>query len=91
MLEWCRWGNFPLKLTWTLIIYKSQGLILDKETINIGNKERHGITFATISWIKGKWNSNPTFFHIRSISKMTKVEGATLIKEEEYILRLVTM
>ena len=34
--------KFPLKLSWGLTIHKSQGLTLDKATINIGKQERHG-------------------------------------------------
>ena len=28
-------------------------MTLEKETINIGNKERSGLTFTIISWVKG--------------------------------------
>ena len=38
-----------LKMAWALIIHKSQGLTLDRTTIDIGNREQQGLTFTTIS------------------------------------------
>ena len=45
--------QIPMKLTWGLTIHKSHGLTLEKETITIGNKKGHGLTFTTISQVKG--------------------------------------
>jgi ATP-dependent DNA helicase PIF1 len=44
--------QLPLKLAWGLTIHKSQGLTLQKATINIGKQERQGMTFTAISQVK---------------------------------------
>ena len=43
--------QIPLRLAWALTIHKSQGLTLEKETIDIGPTERIGLTFVLISHI----------------------------------------
>jgi ATP-dependent exoDNAse (exonuclease V) alpha subunit len=45
-------NQLPLKLAWGLTIHKSQGLMLEKDTINIGKQERQGMTFTAISRVK---------------------------------------
>ena len=42
----------PLKLAWGLKIHKSQGLTLEKDTINIGKQERQGMTFIATYRVK---------------------------------------
>ena len=44
--------QLPLKLAWGLTIHKSQGLTLERATINIGKQERQGMTFTAISQVK---------------------------------------
>ncbi|XP_059078023.1 uncharacterized protein LOC131876600 [Cryptomeria japonica] len=44
--------QIPLRLAWALTIHKSQGLTLDKATIDIGPTERSGLTFVAISRVK---------------------------------------
>ena len=44
--------QIPLRLAWALTIHKSQGLTLEKATIDIGPTERIGLTFVAISRIK---------------------------------------
>jgi len=44
--------QIPLRLAWGLKIHKSQGLTLNKATIDIRERERQGITFVAISCIK---------------------------------------
>jgi hypothetical protein len=44
--------QIPLRLAWGLTIHKSQGLKLEKETINIGKTKRQGLTFIAISRVK---------------------------------------
>jgi hypothetical protein len=39
-------------MAWVITIHKTQGLKLDGATINIGNKERNGPNFTTISHVK---------------------------------------
>ena len=91
MLEWCRRGNFPLKLSWGLIIYKSQGLTLDKETINIGNKEIPSVTFTTIYQVKSLSGVRvQPHFTYELYEMMTKwVEEA--LRKLEGKLRLITL
>ncbi|XP_059066490.1 uncharacterized protein LOC131857783 [Cryptomeria japonica] len=44
--------QIPLTTAWAITIHKSQGLTLDKATIDIGNTEKQGLTFTTISRVK---------------------------------------
>ena len=44
--------QIPLRLAWALTIHKSQGLTLQKATIDIGPTERSGLTFVAISHVK---------------------------------------
>ena len=44
--------QIPLRLAWALKKYKSQGLTLEKATIDIRPTERIGLTFMEISHIK---------------------------------------
>lgn len=44
--------QIPLKMAWALTIHKSQGLTLDRATIDIENREQQGLTFTTISRVK---------------------------------------
>lgn len=39
-------------MAWALTIHKSQGLTLDKATIDIGNKDHQGLTFIAISRVR---------------------------------------
>ena len=43
----CR--QLPLRMAWGLTIHKSQGMTLQNVTIGIGNIDRQGLTFTTIS------------------------------------------
>ena len=40
--------QIPLKMAWALTIHKSQGLTLDRATVDIGSREQQGLTFTTI-------------------------------------------
>ena len=42
----------PLCMAWGLKIHKSQGTILQNETIDIGNIDIQGLTFSAISIVK---------------------------------------
>ena len=44
--------QIPLRMAWDLTIHKSQGLTLQRETIDIGIAERQGLTFTAISRVK---------------------------------------
>lgn len=44
--------QLPLTMAWEITIHKSQGLTLEKATIDIGKTERQGLTFTTISRVK---------------------------------------
>ena len=44
--------QLPLRLAWALTIHKSQVLTLSKATIDIGPRERTGLTFVAISRVK---------------------------------------
>lgn len=44
--------QLPLRLAWALTIHKSQGLTLSKATIDIGPREREGLTFVAVSRVK---------------------------------------
>ena len=84
--------QLPLKLAWGLTIHKSQGLTLDKATINIGKQERQGMTFTAISRVKdlARLRFQPPFSFDR-YEKMSKLSGVKIRKDEEDILRMITM
>ena len=81
-----------MKLALGLTIHKSQGMRLDKATINIGKQERQGMTFTTISRVKylAGLRFQPPFSYDRS-EKMSKLPGVKIRKDEEDRLRMITM
>ena len=44
--------QIPLRMAWALTIHKSQGMTLDKATIDIGNIDRQGLTFTAVSRVR---------------------------------------
>ena len=84
--------QIPLKMAWALTIHKSQGLILDRATIDIGNREHQGLTFTTISRVKsldGLCISPPfTFEHY---AKMKNSAFVTLRKKKEEQLQSLSL
>lgn len=44
--------QLPLAMAWAITIHKSQGLTLENATIDIGKKERQGLTFTAVSKVK---------------------------------------
>ena len=83
--------QIPLRLAWGLTIHKSQGLTLEKATIDIGRTERQGLTFTAISRVKSLdgLRFQPPFSYDR-YEKMAKFAGVSKRKEEEVRLRLNT-
>ena len=82
--------QIPLCMAWALTIHKSQGLTLQRETIDIGNVERQCLTFTAISRVKsidGLWISPP--FTFERYSKMAKSAYATIRKKEEQWLESI--
>ena len=76
--------QIPLKMAWAITIHKSQGLTLDRDTIDIGNREQQWLTFTTISRVKsldGLLISPP--FTFERYAKMKNSVFVTLRKKEE--------
>ena len=76
--------QIPLCMARALSIHKSQGLTLEKVTIDIGNTERQGLTFRRILRVKsidGLSISPP--FTFERYSKMSQSAYATIRKKEE--------
>ena len=44
--------QLPIRMAWAMTIHKSQGLTLQKATIDIGRTERQGLTFTALSRVK---------------------------------------
>ena len=82
--------QLPLKLTWGLTIHKSQGLTLDKATINIGKQERQCMTFTTISRVKYSegLRFQPPLSYDR-YENMSKLPGVKIKKDEEDRLKMI--
>ncbi|XP_057872859.1 uncharacterized protein LOC131079010 [Cryptomeria japonica] len=79
-----RHTQIPLTTAWAITIHKSQGLILDKATIHIGNTEKQGLTFTAISRVKsinGICIHPP--FSFERYAKMQKSAFTTIKKKEE--------
>ena len=57
----CR--KLPLHMEWPLTTYKAQGMTLQNATIDIGNIDKQGLTFTTISRVKSLsgLHISPTF------------------------------
>ena len=78
-------------MAWALTIHKSQGLSLQRKTIDIGNAKRKGLTFTAISRVKyidGLRISPP--FTFERYSKMAKSAYATIRKKEEQRLESIS-
>ena len=76
--------QIPLKMAWALTIHKSQGLTLDRATVDIGSREQQGLTFTAISRVKsidGLCISPP--FYFERYLKMKNSAYVTHRKKEE--------
>ena len=76
--------QIPLRIVWAVTIQKSQGLTLEKVTIDIGNVERQGLTSRGISRVKSRdgLRISPPFTFQR-YTKMSQSAYATIRKKEE--------
>ncbi|KAH9297085.1 hypothetical protein KI387_028767, partial [Taxus chinensis] len=83
VLRGCR-RQVPLKMSWALTIHKSQGLTLNRATIDIGSRERQGLTFTAISRVKSLDGLRicPPFSYER-YSKMKDGAYVSIRKKEE--------
>ena len=82
----------PLKMAWALTIHKSQGLTLTRSTIDIGNTERQGLTFTSISrttTLQGMWIAPA--FSFEQYAKMNDTSYVSLRKEEEKHLQTLSL
>lgn len=83
--------QIPLAMAWAITIHKSQGLTLNKATINIGTTKRQGLTFTAISRVKSisGLRIEPTF-SFDHYSKMKKNPYNIIGKKEEARLHLLS-
>ena len=84
--------QIPLQMAWALTIHKSQGMTLDKATIDIGTKERQGLTFTAISRVRSLADIqiNPAFPFSR-IAEMHKNPYLKRRQQEESLLASKSM
>ena len=75
--------QIPLKMAWALTIHKSQGLTLERASIDIGNREQQGLTFTAISRVKSidALHISPPFSFQR-YAKMKDSAYVTIIKKK---------
>eukprot|EP01018_Ginkgo_biloba_P035772 Gb_33711 [translate_table: standard] len=80
--------QIPLRLAWGLTIHKSQGLTLDRATVDIGNVERQGLTFTAISRVRdlNSLRITPPFSFER-YARMGDSPQVNIRKKEEQRLR----
>ncbi|XP_057849653.2 uncharacterized protein LOC131060435 [Cryptomeria japonica] len=83
--------QMTLKMAWALIIHKSQGLTLQRATIDIGNIDRQGMTFTTISRVRDLTSLciHPAFTFER-YARMQQSPHVTRHKEEEAWLKILS-
>ena len=84
--------QIPLKMAWALTIHKSQGLTLEQASVDIGNKERQGLTFTAISRVKsidGLPIALP--FSFQRYAKMKDSAYVTIRKKEEERLKSISL
>ena len=79
-------------MAWALTIHKSQGLTLERASIDIGNKEQQGLTFIAISRVKsidGLRIAPPFSYHC--YAKMKNSAYVTIRKKEEERLKSISL
>ncbi|XP_057837395.2 uncharacterized protein LOC131047633 [Cryptomeria japonica] len=83
--------QMPLKMAWALTIHKSQGLTLQRATIDIGNIDRQGMTFTAISRVRDltSLRIHPAFTFER-YARMQQSPHVTRRKEEEARLKILS-
>ena len=72
----CTRTQFPLSLAWSVTIYKSQGLTMDRVVVDIGNTEmQSGITYVALTRVRTLDNIvfNPPF-NLQRLQKLGKGE-----------------
>ncbi|XP_057862172.2 ATP-dependent DNA helicase PIF1-like [Cryptomeria japonica] len=76
--------QIPLAMAWALTIHKSQGLTLNKATIDIGKTKKQGLTFTALSRVKyvHDLRIDPPFTFER-YSKLQSNAYTTIRKKEE--------
>ncbi|XP_057866341.2 uncharacterized protein LOC131073844 [Cryptomeria japonica] len=83
--------QMPLKMAWALTIHKSQGLTLQRATIDIGNIDQQGMTFTAISRVRNltSLHIHPAFTFER-YARMQQSPHVTRRKEEEALLKILS-
>jgi hypothetical protein len=88
----CLWLQVPICLVWAVIIYKSQGLTLEKAKIDFGDKEfAAGLSFAVVSLVRSLSDicfKGFTFERLQCIKNCQKIQERKL--EKKRLLFLVT-
>ena len=79
--------KLPLHMAWGLTIHKAQGMTLQNVTIDIGNTDRQGLTFTTISRVTSLsgLRISPAF----SFSKYSRMQDNSFVqrrKQEENLI-----
>lgn len=84
--------QIPLQMAWALMTHKSQGMTLDKATVDIGTKERQGLTFTAISRVcsLADIQINPAF-PFSPIAQMHKNPYLKRRQQEESLLASKSM
>ncbi|XP_057834588.2 uncharacterized protein LOC131045086 [Cryptomeria japonica] len=76
--------QIPLKMAWAITVHKSQGLTLQKATIDIGAIERQGLTFTAMSRVKTLDSLHiETGFSFERYCKMHNSPYTIIRKQEE--------
>ena len=81
----CR--QLPLRMAWGLTIHKAQGMTLQKKTIDIGNVDRQGLTFMTVSRVRHLCDLHitPAF----SFARYARMQDSACVqrrKQEEFLI-----
>ena len=86
----CQRTQPPIILCWAIIIYKSQGLTLDRAVVDIGDRESLRLTFVALSRTRklSDLAFNPMFSFER-LQKIEKCDGLKGRLQEEERLNLM--
>ena len=76
--------QIPLIMAWAITIHKSQGLTLQKATIDIGKTERQGLTFTSMSRVRtlNDLRIQPMFSYERYSKMQDNLQTISRKKEE---------